>query len=226
MSSDNGQPPVNPLDGPTLRAVRESVGVPLRRIARMAGMSHGHLSKVERGEHGRPVTPAIMNAYEKVTGVKLVDAAARVAENKDRWTGRGGKTWTPGKLTHARRKAYNAAIGALAMGGFLGEPVSRLIDSTGRAFTPIVPDELDVVQLEQLSQLLTSLDLRYGGGLVTQISKNLLRWAVPMLNLTELSEPDSRRLHAVIGAIAHRAGWAAFDVASHEPARKIGRAHV
>ncbi|MGH3682613.1 MAG: helix-turn-helix domain-containing protein, partial [Natronosporangium sp.] len=42
------------LDGPTLRAVRESIGVPLRRIARQAGMSHGHLSKVERGEHGRP----------------------------------------------------------------------------------------------------------------------------------------------------------------------------
>jgi hypothetical protein len=31
-------------------------------------MSHGHLSKVERGEHGRPVTPAIIAAYERVTG--------------------------------------------------------------------------------------------------------------------------------------------------------------
>ena len=47
-------------DGPTLRAIRESMGVPLRRIARHANMSQGHLSKVERGEHGRPITPAIL----------------------------------------------------------------------------------------------------------------------------------------------------------------------
>src|SRR5690606_27124943 len=60
--------------GPTLRSVRESVRVPLRRVARLAGMSHGHLSKVERGEHGRPVTPAILNAYEKATGVRLTGA--------------------------------------------------------------------------------------------------------------------------------------------------------
>jgi hypothetical protein len=53
-------------------------------------MSHGHLSKVERGEHGRPVTPAITAAYERVTGVKLAEAAASVAERRDRDTGRRG----------------------------------------------------------------------------------------------------------------------------------------
>jgi len=136
VTGQGGQPAMPAVDGPTLRAVRESLQVPLRRIARSAGMSHGHLSKVERGEHGRPVTPAIMNAYERVTGVKLSEAAGQLAERRERDTGRGRKRWVPGQLTDMRRQAFNAAVGALALGGFLGEPVSRLIDSTGRPVTP------------------------------------------------------------------------------------------
>lgn len=222
---DHGQhqPPAPGLDGPTLRAVRENMGVPLRRIARMAGMSHGHLSKVERGEHGRPVTPAILRAYEKVTGVNLTEAAANVAERRDRDTGRGKKDWKPGQLTDMRRRAYNAAIGAIAIGGHLGEPVLRLLDSTGRAVTPAPPDELDIGQLQQQSDLLTAMDMRCGGGLVSQLAKAVLRWAHPMLDAYGVSEEENRRLHSVIGTIAHRAAWAAFDVLAHEAARSLFR---
>jgi transcriptional regulator with XRE-family HTH domain len=104
--------PMTSYDGPTLRAIRESMGVPLRRVARQAGMSHGHLSKVERGEHGRPITPAILAAYEKVTGVSLADAAAALAEHREGVIGRRGNTWQPGQLTDMRRLAFNAALGA------------------------------------------------------------------------------------------------------------------
>jgi transcriptional regulator with XRE-family HTH domain len=217
------RPTATGLDGPTLRAVRESIGVPLRRIARQAGMSHGHLSKVERGEHGRPVTPAIMAAYERVTGVRLTEAAAHVAERRDRDTGRRGKTWRPGQLTDMRRQAYNAAVGAIAIGGHLGEPVSRLIDSTGRPVTPTPPDEADIEQLEQLVTVLTALDLRHGGGLTSQITKALLRWAVAMLDTAGMPEPTRARLTAIIGVLAARAGWAAYDVAAHEAARSLFR---
>ena len=165
-----------------------------------------------------------MMAYEKVTGVKLAEAAGQVNVSRDRNTGRGGgKDWKPGQLTDMRRKAFNAAVGALAVGGYLGEPVSRLIDSTGRAVTPAVPDGLDVVQLEQFSELLVGLDMRYGGGLVGQMAKAVLRWAVPMLDAGGAGEDVQRRLHAVVGAIAHRAGWAAFDVGGHEAARSLFR---
>jgi transcriptional regulator with XRE-family HTH domain len=212
------------LDGPTLRAVRENMGVPLRRIARLAGMSHGHLSKVERGEHGRPVTPAILAAYQRVTGVKLDEAAADVAERRDRDTGRrGGRTWAPGQLTDMRRQSYNAAIGAIAIGGHLGEPVSRLIDSTGRPVTPIPPEDLDVTQLEQAVALLAELDLRHGGGLVYQMSKAILRWAATMLDAPRTPPPVQTRLAATVSALSHRAGWAAYDVAAHEPARSLYR---
>jgi transcriptional regulator with XRE-family HTH domain len=199
------------------------MSVPLRRIARIAGMSHGHLSKVERGEHGRPVTPAILRAYEKVTGVSLTEAAANVAERRDRDTGRGKRYWKPGQLTDMRRRAYNAAIGAITIGGHLGEPVLRLLDSTGRPVTPAPPDDLDIKQLGQQSELLAAMDMRYGGGLASQLAKAVLRWAHPMLDAHSLGEEKGRRLHSIIGAIAHRAGWAAFDVHAHEAARSLFR---
>lgn len=211
------------LDGPTLRAVRESIGVPLRRIARQAGMSHGHLSKVERGEHGRPVTPAIMAAYERVTGIDLAEAAVSVAQRRDRDTGRRSRSWAPGQLTDMRRQAYNAAVGAIAIGGHLGEPTGRLVDATGRPVTPTPPELVDVDQLDQVTGLLTGLDLRYGGGLVSQLCKALLRWAVVMLDAAGMSEPVPVRLCAGVSALAARAGWAAFDTGAHEAARSLFR---
>lgn len=212
-------------DGPTLRAVRESAGVPLRRVARHAGMSHGHLSKVERGEYGRPVTPAIMAAYERATGRRLADAVAAVAErgelSHDRR--RTGKGWRPGQLSALRRRGYSSAIAALSMGAYLGEPVGRLLDSTGRPLAPVPPDQPDLAHLEQLGEYVTTLDLRFGGALVSQYAKALLRWAVPMLDVIDVSEPDYRRLHAAIGRVAHRVAWAAFDAYAHEPARSLFR---
>lgn len=231
MQAPWGGPPAQPgkgratteYDGPTLRAIRESMGVPLRRIARQAGMSHGHLSKVERGEHGRPVTPAVLAAYERVTGVRLADAAAALAEEKDVLTGRGGRSWRPGQLTEMRRQTYNAAIGAITVGGQLGEPFGRLLESTGRPVAPMPPAEDDLVQLTRVSELLTALDLQFGGGLVNQLARTVLRWAVPMLDTCDLDPELSRRLHEVVGGLASRAAWAAFDVAAHEAARSLFR---
>jgi transcriptional regulator with XRE-family HTH domain len=204
-------------DGPTLRAVRENVGVPLRRVARLAGMSHGHLSKVERGEYGRPVTPAIMAAYEQVTGVRLADAVAATAEQ----TG-PSEPWHSGQLTDLRRRGYNAGIAALAVGGPLGEPYGRLLDATGRPLAPVPPDGFDAAQLERIAELVTDLDLLYGGALVSQYAKTVLRWAVTMLD-TATGDRVGGQIHAAVGALAHRAGWSAFDMAAHEPARGLFR---
>jgi transcriptional regulator with XRE-family HTH domain len=214
------------FDGPTLRAVRESLGVPLRRIARMAGMSHGHLSKVERGEYGRPVTPAIISAYERVSGVSLREAAAALAEQDQTKLGqrrRKVRVWQPGEMPDMRRNNYNAAICALSVGGNLGEPYGRLLDSTGRPLIPAPPDEIDITQLEHLTDLVTGLDLRYGGGLVSQFAKALLRWAAPMLDLVGTPIPDSPRLHRAMAALTLRTAWATFDSAAHEAARSLFR---
>jgi helix-turn-helix protein len=212
------------FDGPTLRAIRESMGIPLRRIAKLAGMSHGHLSKVERGEYGRPVTPAIMSAYEKACGVNLAEAvAAAVEQGELPAVGRPPRVWRPGQMTELRRRSYNAVVAALSIGGHLGEPYLRLLDATGRPLTPAPASPAEISQLEQVTALVTALDLRYGGGLVSQLAKAVLRWAVPMLEATDVAEPVSVRMHAAISALAHRAGWAAFDVAAHEAARGLYR---
>jgi transcriptional regulator with XRE-family HTH domain len=208
-------------DGPTLRAVRENMGVPLRQIARLARMSHGHLSKVERGEHGRPITPAIVAAYERATGVSLAESAAAVAAQREGVRRRG--VWQPGRLSDLRRLAFNAAVGALAVGGQLGDPFTRVIDSAGRPMTPAPVQVADIAQLEATADWLTGLDLRYGGGLVADLGKLLLRWAVPMLDEVSVAEAAGRRLYAAVTTLAGRTAWAAFDVGGHESARYLFR---
>jgi transcriptional regulator with XRE-family HTH domain len=197
-------------DGPTLRSVRESAGVPLRRVARQAGMSHGHLSKVERGEPGRPVTPAVLSAYEKATGIQLTGTAGHTEESD----------WRRGHLSEARRRAFNAKVAAVAVGGPLGEQLVRILDATGRITFPARIETPDVVQVEHAAALCTAIDLQYGGAVADQMARALLRWAIGLLE-TGISAQISPRLHAAIGALAQRAGWAAFDADSHETARSL-----
>jgi transcriptional regulator with XRE-family HTH domain len=59
------------LDGPTLRALREQHNVPLRQVARLSGMSHSHLSKLEHGEPGRPVTSTVLAKRAARAGVDI-----------------------------------------------------------------------------------------------------------------------------------------------------------
>jgi transcriptional regulator with XRE-family HTH domain len=205
-------------DGPTLRSVRESVRVPLRRVARLAGMSHGHLSKVERGEHGRPVTPAILAAYEKATGVRMTDS--KIIGFGDGSADTSGAEWRRGRLSDARRRGFNATVAAVAVGGPVGEPILRMIDAIGR---PVVPQRIgvgDVVLVEQAARLATAEDLRAGGGLVSQHARVVLRWAVG-LTTAAMTVEVNLRLHAAIGQLAARAGWAAFDADAHDAARNL-----
>jgi transcriptional regulator with XRE-family HTH domain len=201
-------------DGPTLRSVRESSGVPLRRVARQAGMSHGHLSKVERAEPGRPVTPAVLAAYEKATGVRLTGIAGHAPGDPEA----GG--WRRGHLSEARRNTLNAKIAAVAVGGPLDDQLVRILDATGRITVPARIEIPDVTQVEHAAALCTEIDLRFGGGVADQMARALLRWAVGLLG-TGISKKIHPRLYAAIGALAQRAGWASFDTDSHETARHL-----
>jgi hypothetical protein len=44
-----------------------------------------------------------------------------------------------------------------------------------------------------------------------------------MLDAMDLSDPDRRDVHGVVGGLAQRCGWAAFDSGAHEPARALFR---
>jgi hypothetical protein len=181
-------------------------------------MSHGRLSKVERGEHGRPVTPAILAAYEKATGVRLSDS--KIVGFGDGSADTSGAGWRRGRLSDARRLGFNATVGSVAVGGPVGDPITRMIDAIGR---PVVPHRIgagDVMLVEQAAQLATVEDLRAGGGLVSQHARVVLRWAVGLTTAAKTAE-ISLRLYAAIGHLAARAGWAAFDSEGHDAARNL-----
>lgn len=200
-------------DGPTLRSVRESANIALRAVARLARMSHGHLSKVERGEPGRPVTPAVLRAYEQACGVRLVSGAGHHQSEQ-------GGGWRRGHLSEARRRTLNAKIAAVAVGGQLGDQVSRILDATGRILPPTRVGDTEVEVLEQAAAACTTLDLRLGGGACDQMARALLRWAIGLLG-AEATDPVAVRLHAAGGTLAHRTGWAAFDADSHDVGRNL-----
>lgn len=201
------------FDGPTLRSIREEHDVPLRKVARVANMSHGHLSKVERGEPGRPVTPHVLNAYERVIGAKLSPAGLPGGQDGD---------WRRGTLSNARRATMNAAIAAVATGGPFGDPLGRVLEGTGRIMPPVRVEEADVTAVQAAAHMCTTLDLRLGGAVCDQQARALLRWAVGMLKI-EASEQDRLQLHAAVAALAQRAGWAAVDADSHDVARPLLR---
>jgi hypothetical protein len=177
-------------------------------------MSHGHLSKVEREEPGRPVTPAVLNAYEKASGLKLIGIAGHSSADPN--DGR----WRRGHLSEARRKVLRAKIAAIATSGELGEKADRMLDRTGPPLVPDVVAEIDVAQLEQVAATATALDMRYGGGAADELARTQLRWAVKLLG-SEAREQVGPRLQATVSALAQRAGWAAFDADRHDVARTL-----
>jgi transcriptional regulator with XRE-family HTH domain len=92
-----------------LRELRTRRNVSQAAVARLAGVSVGHISRVESGH--RPPTPAVINGYEKAFGVRLAHLPP---------TG-GGDTLSgkrPGEdVDEMRRRAFTAAVAAIAAGG-------------------------------------------------------------------------------------------------------------
>src|SRR5690606_24544450 len=213
-----------------------------RRVARIATMSHGHLSKMERGEAGRPVTPAVLAAYEKATGIRLTNPTSPLPATPGQWQ--------QGALSDARRRAFNAEVASLAVGGPLGAPGPQLVDSLGAYLLPEHVCEPDTDHVHATANLVTSLDLSHGGGLSGQLARAphtvhahaaahlvttldlshggrlagqparpALRWAIGLTKPTAASPEARTRLYAAIGYPAHRPARAAFASARHDNAR-------
>ncbi|MPZ24989.1 MAG: hypothetical protein GEV12_00670 [Micromonosporaceae bacterium] len=199
------------VDGPTLRSARVSQDVPLRRIARTAGMSHGHLSKVEHGEHGRPVTPAILYAYEKCLGIKIAEAVGS-GELAQEHRPKQGKDWRPGQLSDFQRRAWRSQVAAVGAGGSVGMPLDRLLHSAGqvRVARPVT-DGLRV-PLERVAAVLEE-----AGDLAGAVAHALLWWVIRLR-----ADVDADPLvHAVMARLARRAAREAYTASRHESARVL-----
>src|SRR5262245_33934070 len=162
-----------------LREARESVGIGLTRVARHGRLSVGHLSRVERGE--RPVTPAIVSVYQQALGVRRTGLPVPLASPLARLA--GGLLVDERRVEEAddmRRRAFHAAIAAIAVGGSLGEPAERLANAGGKAAVPARVGMADVVQVEEAADMFTAWHLRFGGGLAGGLARDHLRWAVSL----------------------------------------------
>jgi hypothetical protein len=170
-------------------------------------MSHGHMSKVERGEYGRPVTPAVLNAYQRVLGVEVAAVIAGRESPPPPAT-----RWRPGDLTPYQRRAYTSQVAAIAVGAPPGRPPGLLLQQAGPVAMPSQLTSEHFVSLQQTAELLHGI-----GGLAGNLAHVLLRW-VMHLPINQYTEPC---VLATITALARRAARGAVELGRHEPARTL-----
>lgn len=169
-----------PIDGPTLRALRESRGVSLRQVAAAAGRGHSHFSKVERAEPGRPVTEAVMAAYETALGMPREQLVSEIE--------------LAAVVGPTRRLGYLARVAHVSVRG-VDQPVGAMLSTVRGAGVPEHPhlDEVALTGLDKISRLLAELD-----GIGGDVALVLLPWAVAL-------PADQPRVAAVIAALARSA---------------------
>lgn len=198
-------------DGEALRRLRTARGVSQATVARRAGVSTGHLSRVEAGD--RLPSPAVLNGYEQALGIRL------------RAAGAGDTLGTDEDAEQMRRRAFIADVAAIAAGGPLGEPITRALATLDAVDIPARVGMSDVAQVEQAETMFTTWDLRFGGGLAREMAGTQLRWATRLLD-APMSDSVRLRLHSAVGSLAERAAWSSFDAGRHEPARSLFKVAV
>jgi hypothetical protein len=171
-------------------------------------ISDGHLSRVERGL--RPVSPAILAAYERALGMRIT--AETVAE----------ALADEGADDRADRRQFHSRVAGILLGGpALVDHSDDLLRAADEALLPPGQvGEVDIAHVEQAAAMVRRLDLRFGGILASHIGRRLLRWALP-LRTAGMSEPVRVRLHTGLGVLACWTAWAAFDAHRHDTARVL-----
>jgi transcriptional regulator with XRE-family HTH domain len=197
------------VTGPLLRLLRERAGIGLRAVARgtrnRMSLSDSHLSRVERGQ--RPVTPAIVSAYERALRTRIdADAIATMLPE--------------GAADRTQRQAFNTTLATVTLGAPAGDYDRLLAAADDPGLPPRHVGTGDVQHVARAAALVRHLDLRHGGQLPVQIATRLLKWALP-LRTAAMTDQVRTGLHAAIGTLAASGGWAAFDTARHDSARHL-----
>jgi transcriptional regulator with XRE-family HTH domain len=194
------------VTGPLLRLLREHAGLGLRAVARgtrnRMSLSDSHLSRVERGQ--RPVTPAILSAYERALRTRIdADAIATLLPG--------------GAVDQTQRQAFNTTLASITLGAPAGDYHRLLAAAETPALPPRHVGASDVDHVTRAAALVRDLDLHHGGQLSLQVATRLLNWALPLRTAT-MTDQVHTGLHAAIGTLATFAAWAAFDTGHHQAA--------
>jgi transcriptional regulator with XRE-family HTH domain len=202
---------VSLVSGPVLRLLRERAGLGLRAVARRTtgemSLSDGHLSRVERGQ--RPVTPAIVAAYERALRLRIT-------------TGTVTDALIEVQADRADRRAFNTTLAGILLGN---PPEHEWEDALLRAaeealLPPGQVGEVDIAHVAQAAAMVRRLDLRFGGILAGHIGRRLLRWALP-LRTASMTDHIRVRLHTALATLGWASAWAAFDAYHHTTARDL-----
>lgn len=185
-------PPSGVVDGRTLRELRLAHQVPLRRVARLAALSHGHLSKVERGESGRPVTPRVLLAYERATGVPLTNDLT--PEALAAYTGAG-------PVSRAARRVHVAELAAVAYGQPLERTYADLLDR----HRPVTAGTLggdDLAVVAAVARVLA--EAKDADRAAGSIAEAVLRWLAPALDADRGASPGAAQVAVLLALRAAR----------------------
>lgn len=201
--------------GGQLREARLEAGVGLDQLARLTGLTKGHLSRVERNL--RPVTPSIALAYERALGVRMTAAheayrvrSADVPRHEE------------GEDDAMRRRDFLGSIMAIASGARPAPPTADAVDMLPNAPIPARIGLTEVAEIENATYALAAGDLRHGGCIAATQGTALLRWALRLLH--QDPTPAVRvRLCSAAGYLADRTAWASFDVGQHDQAKHLFR---
>lgn len=190
--------------GRDLRELREARGLSLDDLSAASGASKGHLSRVERGE--RPVTPALIHAYEMTLGIPV----AATADTDDEWA-------IEGTVDDVRRRELLGSIAAASLGTAALEPLARIFDIHD---TPARIGLSDVQAVERATELYMSMDLARQGDVAAAMARGALRWATSALK-GSMDASTRERLRAATGLLADRLGWGTFDAGATPQAMQL-----
>jgi transcriptional regulator with XRE-family HTH domain len=194
------------VTGRDLRAAREAQRVSLGKLAEQISRTKGHLSRVERGEDDREVTPALVRDYERALGVTV--AATGRADIK--------------RVTHARetvpfdpmRRRTLITWGATAP---LATSLGAVTSGDGRQMGRVGVTDVD--RLRRATVRLHSLDQQHGGDMLWQAAAALVRDGYAMLEHGTYKGDVGTALLKATGRAQICAGWLAFDAGCHDVAR-------
>ena len=173
--------------GAAVAALRAAANLSLAGLGQRAAISKGHVSNIEKGV--RPPTDAIAAALDEALGAAgLLRDLAR--EDDD-----------------MRRRSLLAAILALAAGS---SEYARLLDAIARP-TPGRVGEADLAAVSDGIVFATGVDLQRGGSAAIGPGRAVLGWAAGLLDGGQMSDRTRGRLSSMVGALADRVAWSAYD---------------
>jgi transcriptional regulator with XRE-family HTH domain len=197
--------------GALLREMRLESGIGLDQLARLTGKSKGHLSRIERGE--RPVSPALVLAYERALGVRMSSIHERLRSQVIP----AGRTDGDDPM---RRRNFLGNVMTIATGAATLSTLASRVTELDPLPPPARVGMAEVAEVEEATQLMADWDLRHGGRLAVEQGRSLLRWCMVLLNAT-MSPTTSRRLCSATSYLADRTAWASYDSGQHDLAIKL-----